>query len=146
MQHCSIQLEEWGGGRVKEMYEKLKVCRSDLRKYRSRRDAYGINKYNDVRQEYLKLLERQEIYWQQRAKQMWLKEGDQNSQFFHRVATGRKKNNSIKGLMNKHDEWKENREDIQQIIVDYFTELFSKSREAGGLTEREAENLQGWTD
>ena len=59
---------------------------------------YGINQYNEVRWVYLKLLEKQEIYWHQRDKQFWLQHGDQNTQFFHRYASTRKANNDIKGL------------------------------------------------
>lgn len=43
----------------------------------------------------------------------------------------------MKGLLNKHDEWKENEEEIQGIIVDYFSDLFKASTETNGLIERE---------
>lgn len=137
MQYCSMKLEEWGGGKVKEMQIKMKKCRGDMRKYRSRRDSDGVQRYNKSRDEFLKLLEQKEVFWKQRAKQYWLREGDQNTRFFHTYASGRKRNNQLRGLMDKHDEWKENEEDIQGIIVDYFTELFKRSEEVEGLTDQE---------
>ncbi|KAL8093405.1 hypothetical protein AgCh_035325 [Apium graveolens] len=45
-----------------------------MRRYRARRDGYGVKKYNEARWEYMKLLEKQEIYWKQRAKKFWLGE------------------------------------------------------------------------
>lgn len=56
-----LRLEEWGGGKVKELRAKIKHCRCDLRKYRSRQDGYGVQKYNKVRGEFLKLLKKQEV-------------------------------------------------------------------------------------
>ncbi|XP_074346657.1 uncharacterized protein LOC141685458 [Apium graveolens] len=68
IEYCCLKLEEWGGGKVKEWRVKIKNCREQLRRFRSRRDQYGVQNYNEAREEFLKLLERQEIYWKQRAK------------------------------------------------------------------------------
>lgn len=69
---CGVKLQEWGGGDSMKYKLQLQECRRRLKKLRSRRDMIGVNQYNAVRSEYLKLLERQEIYWKQRAKQHWL--------------------------------------------------------------------------
>lgn len=79
---CGTKLQKWDGGVNKEYREKLQLCRERLRRLRSRRDTLGVNLYNEVRWEFLQFLEKQEIYWKQRAKQFWLKEGDQNTRFF----------------------------------------------------------------
>lgn len=46
-----------------------------------------------------KLMELEELYWQQRGSEKWVLEGDSNSSFFHLVANGRKrkKNNTLPG-------------------------------------------------
>ncbi|XP_074373548.1 uncharacterized protein LOC141713882 [Apium graveolens] len=107
--YCSIKLEEWGGGMIKEFKEKLKECRVKLRRLRSRRDDGGG------------------IYWHPRAKQMWLQCGDQNTRFFHRFASSRKINNCIKGLQDKEGNWTENEDQIQNIVVEYFEELVAST-------------------
>lgn len=127
VQNCCFKLEEWGGGKVRELKRKIKNCRCDLRRFRSRRDEYGIQKYNETRWEFLKLLEQKEIFWQQRANQFWLREGDQNTRFFHNFASGKKKNNQLSGLRDKIGEWKEDVADMQDIIVEYFSNLFMSS-------------------
>lgn len=111
-----------------------------MRKFRSRRDGYGIQKYNDARNEFSKLLERQEVYWKQRSKQFWLREGDQYTRFFHRFASGRRKNNQVSRLKNKQGDWIDNVQGLQDITTKYFTELFKSSQTAGNLTERETVN------
>lgn len=127
VQYCSLKLEEWGGGYMKEVRRSLQKCRDLMKKFRSRRDREGIRKYDDARWEFLKLLEKQEIYWKQRSKQFWLREGDQNTKFFHNYATGRKKRNQIKKLKDKNGVWKENKDELQQIITEYFEDMFKAS-------------------
>ncbi|KAL8128213.1 hypothetical protein AgCh_014971 [Apium graveolens] len=131
------KLEEWGGGMIKEMRIQIQNCKKDLRKYRSRRDVEGIQKYNKVMWEFMRLLEKQEIYWQQRAKQFWLREGDKNTRFFHKYAPARKEHNSIKKLKNTNGEWKESDEEIQGIITEYFEQIFQTGGVDEGLSDGE---------
>lgn len=98
MIQCCMKIEEWSGGLLKDMKTKLENCRMDLKRFRSRRDAVGVQRYREVRWEYLNLLEKKEIYWRQRAKQFWLRDGDRNSRFFQKYASVRKEHNSIKRL------------------------------------------------
>lgn len=135
MVRCCAKLEE--GGLLKELKAKMEVCRKDMRKFRSRRDSKGVLQYNRVRWEYLCLLEKQEIYWKQRAKQFWLREGDKNTRFFHKYASVRKENNSIKKIKDVHGEWQESDAAIQGVITDYFSELFKAGEVGEGLLERE---------
>uniref|UniRef100_A0A803P542 Reverse transcriptase domain-containing protein n=1 Tax=Cannabis sativa TaxID=3483 RepID=A0A803P542_CANSA len=44
------------------------------------------------------LLQKDEIYWKQRAKVDWLRAGDKNTKVFHHKASIRKKNNFIRGI------------------------------------------------
>lgn len=46
---------------MKELRSSIKKYSREMRKYRSRRDMNGVQRYNEARCEYLKLLERQEI-------------------------------------------------------------------------------------
>lgn len=109
-----------------------------MKKFRSRRDDYGILRYNDARDEFLKLLEKQEIYWKQRCKQFWLREGDQNTKFFHKFASGRRRQNQISRLKDSNGDWQEDKDGIQKIITDYFSELFQSTVADGRLTDRES--------
>ncbi|KAL8122746.1 hypothetical protein AgCh_010940 [Apium graveolens] len=78
--------------------------------------------YDDARWEFLKLLEKQEEYWKQRAKQFSLREGDKNTRFFHKFASTRKRNNQIKRLKDDNGEWKEtNEEDVKEGLTAEIT-------------------------
>lgn len=124
---CCLKLEEWGGGVNQEFKLKLIDCRKKLRELRSRRDILGIQTYNEVRWKFLNLLEQQEIYWKQRAKQFWLREGDNNTRFFHKYASSRRKANAILRLKNDEGDWKATATEIQEVITNYFSRLFQSS-------------------
>lgn len=102
---------------MQNLKRRMKGYRHQLRKFRSRRDAYGIGRYNAARWEYLKLLEQQEVYWKQRAKQFWLREGDQNTRFFHKYASTWRQNNRIIGLHDSSGNWVETDDQIQEVIT-----------------------------
>ena len=40
-----------------------------------------------------------DIFWRQTAKQHWMKDGDRNTKFFHRVANSRRKFNAIESVV-----------------------------------------------
>ena len=46
-----------------------------------------------------KLLEDEELYWKQRAKNFWLENGDLNTKFFHAQASGHKAPNKVSSLV-----------------------------------------------
>ena len=58
-----------------------------------------------LRGELRDLLSREEKLWQQRSKQHWLKDGDQNTSFFHGKASQRFRRNSVKRLRNSNGDW-----------------------------------------
>lgn len=110
--NCAVTLEEWGGGVVKEFKQKSLTVRNELWQFRSRRDAYGVERYNRARNKFHELLKRQEIYWQQRAKQFWLRNGDQNTRFFQKYASSRRKNNNFTELKDKDGIWREDNQGV----------------------------------
>lgn len=60
---------------------------------------------NRVRREINDFLDDEEIYWGQRAKAHWLKEGDKNTKFFHAQASERCKQNIIEGIWDSQGRW-----------------------------------------
>lgn len=122
---------------MKNMQVNLVKWKNQMKLFRAQRDAQGVSQYNAARWEYLCLLEKQEIFWKQRAKQFWLAEGDQNTRFFHNYASNRRRKNCIKGLKDMNGVWKEESGDIQEIVVEYFSSLFQSSVSNGSLTDGE---------
>uniref|UniRef100_A0A2N9G4J9 Reverse transcriptase zinc-binding domain-containing protein n=1 Tax=Fagus sylvatica TaxID=28930 RepID=A0A2N9G4J9_FAGSY len=64
--------------------------------------------------------ERDELKWRQKSRELWLKEGDQNSRFFHLSTIIRRRRNYINEIKANDGSWLNSRKDIG----DYFTAKF----------------------
>lgn len=73
--------------------------------------------------DYNKLLKMEETSWRQKSRICWLREGDRNIHFFHRMANLRSSINMICKLkVNK--EWVTEDAEIRNRIEDYYKNLF----------------------
>lgn len=77
-----------------------------------------------IKMELNALYEKEEKMWQQRSKVQWLKNGDQNTKFFHGIATQRKRKNFIKGLHDGNGAWQEDEEVFPAIIIDFYSYVY----------------------
>ncbi|KAK3193079.1 hypothetical protein Dsin_024389 [Dipteronia sinensis] len=73
------------------------------------------------------LLGQEGKFLQQRAKQKWLKSGDRNTKFFHSKATDRRRRNRIQKLFDSSGITHTNEEEIQKVLLNYFSVLFQHS-------------------
>ncbi|KAJ9685197.1 hypothetical protein PVL29_017290 [Vitis rotundifolia] len=78
------------------------------------------------RRELEDLLLKEEVHWRQKSRVKWIKEGDCNSKFFHRMANGRRSRKFIKSLISKRGVTLSNIEVISEEIVNFFGKLYSK--------------------
>ncbi|KAL9683157.1 hypothetical protein QQ045_014973 [Rhodiola kirilowii] len=74
-------------------------------------------------------LYKEELYWKQRSRVDWLKEGDRNTRYFHLRASQRRRINSIRGIQGSGGIMITDKEAIGNVIVKYFkTEIFKTDR------------------
>ena len=65
--------------------------------------------------------------WRQQSRLTWFQEGDRNTRFFHTKASARYKKNLIEELMDSDGVWQEEEQIIEEIVVDYYKDLFTTS-------------------
>ncbi|KAL0361133.1 UNVERIFIED_CONTAM: LINE-1 retrotransposable element O protein [Sesamum radiatum] len=97
------------------------------------RDVQTRNKA--LQAELEELLEREETLWRQRGKALWLKEGDRNIAFFHAQATERRHRKEIKKLKNHAGVEVSGSYEIQDIIVEYFSNIFMSTSPDGRVID-----------
>ena len=57
----------------------------------------------EVHKRILEILDEEGLYWYKRSHSKWLHEGDNNTEFFHRMANGKKRKNTIISFMDGND-------------------------------------------
>lgn len=86
------------------------------------------------------LMEEEELKWRQRAKELWLKEGDKNTQFFHACASQRKHVNMITQILDEGGNVCSTTEGIQEAFIQYYDNLFTSTIQAGNVEILEGMN------
>lgn len=95
---------------------------------RIRHDQIGVQAFEESQREYLRLLELQNLFWKQRAKQFWYKEGDTNSRFFYNSLKSRRRNNKIMKLKDEDGKWVNRGPELHNLIARHFQSLFKSSQ------------------
>ena len=67
----------------------------------------------------------EEISWRQKSRELWLKEGDKNSKFFHKMANARKRKNFISSITVDGRKLTEEIE-IKEGVVNVFQNILSE--------------------
>ncbi|XP_048422575.1 uncharacterized protein LOC125469371 [Pyrus x bretschneideri] len=86
---------------------------------------YRFDLEKQLTNEYSTILEQEELFWLQKSRNTWLREGDKNTKFFHLSAVVRRRKNKLEGLNNSEGVWTDDKEALKSIVVNYFKDLFS---------------------
>lgn len=124
---CTHELNKWGKHLRTRIREEIDKCKSRIDEVRGCDDENSANEFNFLRVRLTDLLVQEETFCRQRAKAYWLKDGDQNTKYFHAHASARKKINKIQHL--EHDEHVlvEDHAGMCSIATKYFDDLFEAS-------------------
>ncbi|WKA01530.1 hypothetical protein VitviT2T_019810 [Vitis vinifera] len=130
LQYVKAKLKEWNKFSFGELKEKKKSILNDLANFDAIEQEGGLNpdllSQRALRKgELEELILREEIHWRQKAKVKWVKEGDCNSKFYHKVANGRRNRKYIKELENERGLVLKNAESITEEILHYFEKLYT---------------------
>lgn len=68
------------------------------------------------------------MFWKQRSKVHWLRDGDQNTHFFHAMASSRKKKNTLQKLIEDHGNTASNHDELCVVACAYFANLFTAQK------------------
>ena len=92
----------------------------------------------------------EEVHWRQKSRELWLKEGDRNTGYFHRMANAHRRNNSMDRIMINGELLTEDQE-VRDGIVNEFQKLHSEEQgwradieglQFNQLSSRDADDLE----
>ena len=80
---------------------------------------------NGAREAYKSWVIKEEIFWRQKSRELWLKEGDNNTRFFHRMANAHCRRNWLSKLK-VNGCWHSEENNLRNSVVGAFQELYQE--------------------
>ncbi|KAL0437569.1 UNVERIFIED_CONTAM: hypothetical protein Sradi_0464800 [Sesamum radiatum] len=153
MDECDNMVKKWWASPIVDgsscsFLERLNSCREDLKVWNRRIKGNNFQKQIEKLEiwirnirigvsspqskvEEARLIEtleemtlREERFWKQRGKKHWLQLGDRNTFVFHVAANERLKTNQILRLVDPNNRVIEDKEGMQNLITQHFSEIF----------------------
>ena len=129
LQFVKAKLKEWNKVCFGELNERKKSILNEIANFDVIEQVGGLTSKLLVQRvlrkgELEKLILREEIHWRQKVRVKWVKKGDRNSKFFHKVVNGRRDRKFIKVLENERGLVLNNSESITEEILLYFEKLY----------------------
>ncbi|CAM8938931.1 unnamed protein product [Rhodiola kirilowii] len=126
-----VKLALWNKKGFGDINYKLRNARKEWERLGLKQDLIGLSKEDSLKKAVVQkriwhLELQQERIWSQKLRIVWLKEGDQNTKFFHRSASWRASRNRISSIL-VEDKWVEDPGLIKQAAYDYFSSIFRQS-------------------
>ncbi|KAJ9560947.1 hypothetical protein OSB04_006107 [Centaurea solstitialis] len=126
------ELKDWRklfkGSLEKDVLEaKLEVKKREAKSETATLSDRDRQKWIEARTKWLELEERSLLMASQKEKIKWIKDGDENSKFFHTACKSRQRKNSLQGLL-IDSMWKEDPNEIKSFVYEYFKSKFAKER------------------
>ncbi|GAV60987.1 hypothetical protein CFOL_v3_04515, partial [Cephalotus follicularis] len=86
-------------------------------------DPIVVGKERQLRIEVGQAARMEEAFFKQKSRIHWLKEGDSNTAYFHRMVKVRQSKNHIVRIRDEAGNWVEWENDISQVAVNYFSKI-----------------------
>eukprot|EP00253_Pinus_taeda_P014499 PITA_14499 len=77
------------------------------------------------------LCKQEEIFWRQKSRVQWLKEGERNTSFFHRSTIANRTHNRISSILNVKGELQTSHKNIEGVLVQYFIGITNENNSDG---------------
>lgn len=77
------------------------------------------NGISQIRLELYSILNQEEIYWKQRSRAAWLKEGNSNTRYFHQLVNGRRNKNYLPRIC-YYTHWVEGNQEIGKVFTEHI--------------------------
>ncbi|CAH9118344.1 unnamed protein product [Cuscuta epithymum] len=130
---CGNKLLCWDKGRKRGSRHQIPACKRRLSWLRGKEDRASVAEFLKVRTMLQILMEMENLFWKERAKEFWLEEGDINYRFFHNAVKQKRRRSRMTGIKMEDGSWITDRAKLEMIAMDYFSSVFQAKRSEGIL-------------
>ncbi|GER24988.1 RNA-directed DNA polymerase-like protein [Striga asiatica] len=116
----------------------IKECNAKLELLSSQGGAREWTEWYSCKEKIHKAYKDEELYWKQKARVRWLKEGDNNTRFFQACVNQRRSMNSLENLLKRTAGRCTNQAEVVEEVSNFFEQLFSYE-----YVDGDSEILQG---
>lgn len=127
-----VRLKVWNRHSGSSLKGAMEECKRGIRELDSLEEERPLNLLERGERERLKLsfmgsALKEDIFWRQRSRVRWLKEGDKNMKYFHNMAFHCKNSNELYGL-NINGSWSQDQVEIRKEVEDYYGNLYREDQ------------------
>ncbi|KAK1312032.1 hypothetical protein QJS10_CPA07g00696 [Acorus calamus] len=120
------RLRAWGKQAKEDRVRRKRELTSTIAKIDGEEEEGPMDTQTRSRRALAVLLKQEEMEWHQRSKALWLKAGDNNTKFFHKMALQQRRTNWIVSLV--VDGRVVNEAEIGGCLVEHFKRTFQKDK------------------
>lgn len=134
LKHIKGKLKEWS----KKEFGNIFKAKGDVeKKLKEINHILMIEGYTDERKEMETSLQQEwdnrclqeEIFWRQKSRVQWIKEGERNTKFFHRSTIAHRNNNRIVKLIDQHGIERNTHEEMEKVLLQHFQKIDEETSE-----------------
>ena len=128
LERCKLHLEAWNKGEFGQVGRKIAELQKHLEWLELQLVSPSI--IGEMRKTRIELNcwhEKEDAMWYQRSRINWYQFGDRNTSYFHAKASARQKKNYMEGLMDDNGQWHIEENKMGELVINYYTDLFSSS-------------------
>jgi hypothetical protein len=129
---CVSELHQWKKLSVDSTQTEITKKQKRLTELLGRSDNGVQNEIKKCQTDLQDLLDKEEMWWKQRAKEDWLKYGDRNIKYYHACVKSKRSKNFVESITDERGAVWENSDGVGEAFIQYFTQLFTMGQ-AGDL-------------
>ncbi|KAL6327163.1 hypothetical protein AAG906_015202 [Vitis piasezkii] len=133
--------------KMKEIKKKLKVWNKEVFGRLETNKASALQQvdfWDRVENSFKKWVLLEEAHWRQHSREIWLRDGDRNTGFFHRMASAHRRNNAMDRIK-VNGKWLVEEQEVREGVVlseDMGWQADIGSIQVGCISQQEAESLE----
>jgi hypothetical protein len=125
---CVENMRNWRKEKNKNTQGSISKLQTRLLSLQTRGGVSDVAEIKKLQIELHGLLDKEELWWRQRAKEEWLKHGDRNTKYFHTCANSKRRRNQIMKIMDEGGLLWDTQMNVGGAFVSYFSNLFTMGR------------------